>query len=149
MWYSGLNWYDKSVGSPSVRRDAASRMAAFRTMNGEPSFGAEPVRETIRLNSTGPTVVAWQKVLGMTPSGIFDNETQEKTKNYQRGKNIDVDGVVGPGTWGTVPISSTSNVLSTLKSRLSQSGPVVAVASALVAGGILAATLSPVPQRSK
>jgi peptidoglycan hydrolase-like protein with peptidoglycan-binding domain len=146
LWYNNLTWYERSVGSPHTLRDANSRVVAFRVMNGESKFGAEPMRQTIRLGDTGPSVSEWQGVLGIAKTGVFDAATKEATKNYQTGKGLTADGIVGPATWGTVPVQGPS-VGSALKSRMLQSGPLIAVGSALVAGGILAATLSPLPSR--
>jgi hypothetical protein len=143
LWYNRLDWYEKNVGSPHTLRDARARMTAFKVMNAEPRFGEEAPHQTIRLGSTGPSVIEWQKVLGISPSGIFDAATKEATKNYQLGKGLTSDGVVGPATWGTVPVKI-GPAATVLRTRLVQSGPLVAIGSALVAGGLLAATLSPV-----
>jgi hypothetical protein len=145
LWYSKLSWYERSVGSPHTLRDANSRVVAYRVMNGESKFGAEPMRQTIRLGDTGPSVSEWQGVLGIAKTGVFDAATKEATKNYQIGKGLTADGIVGPLTWGTVAVQAPS-VGSVIKSRMLQSGPLIAIGSALVAGGILAATLSPVPK---
>lgn len=54
---------------------------------------------TIRLGSTGPDVVTWQKVLGVTADGSFGPATDTATKAYQKQKGLVVDGVVGPASW--------------------------------------------------
>jgi GH25 family lysozyme M1 (1,4-beta-N-acetylmuramidase) len=54
---------------------------------------------TIRRGSTGPDVVAWQKILGLVPDGDFGPVTETATMEWQRKNEITVDGVVGPQTW--------------------------------------------------
>lgn len=143
LWYNTLGWYEKTVGSPNTLRDAKSRMVAFHTMNGDSSFGEDTPRDTIRLGSTGPSVSAWQKYLGLAQTGVFDSVLQQATRVYQNTKGLKADGIVGPATWGTVPVqASATSVLSTYKSRLIQAGPIGMASVALLAGGIFAFTLS-------
>jgi hypothetical protein len=148
MWYNTLGWYEKTVGSPHTLRDAKARTIAFQTMNGDSSsFGADLTsRDTIRLGSTGPSVAAWQQVLGLPQTGVFDSALQAATKSYQQSHGLTADGIVGTNTWGSVPLPKTS-VLSTYKSRLLQSGPIGLTGIALVAGGIFAAVLIPPSHR--
>lgn len=137
LWYNGLDWFEKNVGSPHTLRDAYSRVIAFKTMNGETQFGNDAPRQTIRLGDTGPTVAQWQGVLKIQQTGVFDTATLEATKNYQLGRGLKADGVVGPATWGTVPLPKSPAM------TIQKSGPLIMIGSALVAGGLLAATLTP------
>lgn len=100
LWYDKLTWYEQNIGSPDVMRDAKDRITAIHANNGA-QFGVD-AQATIRLGSSGATVSAWQKVLGIAQTGIFDTNTLEATKNYQRAHSLDADGIVGPATWGTV-----------------------------------------------
>lgn len=54
---------------------------------------------TIRLGSSGPDVVAWQKVLGVTADGAFGPATEKATQAWQIAHGLPPDGVVGPMTW--------------------------------------------------
>lgn len=53
----------------------------------------------LRLGSTGPDVIAWQNVLNLTASGVFDKETETATHAWQFAHNLVSDGVVGPASW--------------------------------------------------
>jgi peptidoglycan hydrolase-like protein with peptidoglycan-binding domain len=65
-------------------------------------------RPVLRLGSTGPDVVALQQrlaALGYNPgtaSGNFETPTQGAVINFQKAKNLQADGVVGPGTWAAL-----------------------------------------------
>ncbi len=148
LWYNTLGWYEKTIGSAHTLRDAKARTIAFQTMNGDvssssaSSFGADVSRDTIRLGSSGPAVALWQKTLGLAQTEVFDSALQSATKSYQTSHGLTSDGIVGPATWGTVPLPQAS-ALSTYKSRLLQAGPMGLVAVALIAGGILAFTITP------
>jgi len=54
---------------------------------------------TIRMGSKGPDVVAWQKIIGVTPDGDFGPKTRAATIAWQKAHHLDPDGVVGPKTW--------------------------------------------------
>ena len=53
----------------------------------------------IRQGSTGPDVVAWQNVLGVTADGQFGPATNAATVAWQSAHGLSADGVVGPNTW--------------------------------------------------
>lgn len=57
---------------------------------------------TIRLGDSGPAVVGLQKLLGITPSGVFDVATDEAVRAFQASRNLVVDGIVGSHTWGVL-----------------------------------------------
>jgi hypothetical protein len=65
----------------------------------------EVIPPTIRLGSTGPTVVAWQNVMKATlpvnliADGQFGPETQNATIAWQKKQGLAADGIVGPATW--------------------------------------------------
>ena len=55
--------------------------------------------ETLRLNSSGPNVSKWQKIIGVTADGIFGPQTEAATKRWQAQHKLVADGVVGPLSW--------------------------------------------------
>ena len=52
----------------------------------------------LKLGTTSPEVAKWQAFLGLLPSGIFNDETVQATKEWQRSHGLDDDGMVGPDT---------------------------------------------------
>lgn len=52
----------------------------------------------LRVGSKGPDVVAWQKVVGVTPDGDFGPKTDAATRAWQRAHGLTPDGIVGPKT---------------------------------------------------
>ncbi len=62
------------------------------------SIGALP-STTIRVGSTGPAVVAWQKIIGVVDDGIFGPQTKAATQKWQTAHGLVADGIVGPLTW--------------------------------------------------
>jgi len=88
--------------------------------------------ETIRLNSKGKEVVAAKLLTGYTTiSGkvedpdafikihdLFDASFENFVKNWQKSKNLDVDGIVGKKSW--TKIASQPLTCSTIKNRISR-----------------------------
>lgn len=72
------------------------------------TFAPSPgtTQQTIRRGSIGPTVVQWQKIIGVTADGNFGPATETATKAWQRDRGLTPDGIVGPKTWGYVPSSA-------------------------------------------
>lgn len=60
---------------------------------------ASPGAVTIREGSSGPDVVMWQKIIGVTADGKFGPATTAATKTWQAARGITADGIVGPQTW--------------------------------------------------
>ena len=56
----------------------------------------------LRLHSTGPDVVHLQRLLGVTPDGVFGHHTLHAVKRFQREAGLLVDGQVGPLTWAAL-----------------------------------------------
>ncbi len=55
--------------------------------------------QTIKLGSTGPDVIQWQKIVGVTADGSFGPATNSATLKWQSAHKLAADGVVGPATW--------------------------------------------------
>ena len=67
---------------------------------------------TIKLGSTGSAVSVWQKIVGVTVTGVFDQATRTATIAWQTAHPASgtPDGIVGPATWTAAgyPTSSTN-----------------------------------------
>ncbi len=79
---------------------------------------------TLRYGSSGPDVVRWQNVIGVTPDGKFGPMTLSATKEWQKSHGLTADGVVGPLTWGSVPNTTPT------PQEVSQVSPIYTPASA-------------------
>ncbi len=55
----------------------------------------------LRKGSIGKAVKIWQIIVDAQPDGMFGDVTLQKTKQFQKDKKIEVDGVVGPISWNT------------------------------------------------
>lgn len=53
----------------------------------------------IENGSTGKAVGIWQIIVDAEVDGIFGDETEAKTKAFQKKKKLEVDGIVGEKTW--------------------------------------------------
>jgi N-acetylmuramoyl-L-alanine amidase len=56
----------------------------------------------IQMGNRGSDVKAIQKVVGVTPDGIFGPITETAVKAYQKRNSLRVDGLVGPKTWNVM-----------------------------------------------
>jgi Meckel syndrome type 1 protein len=56
----------------------------------------------LRVGSTGPDVVRVQSALGQVPDGVFGTRTDAAVRVFQGRNGLEVDGIVGPHTWGTL-----------------------------------------------
>lgn len=54
---------------------------------------------TIRKGSVGESVETWQRIIGVTPDGVFGSNTEAKTKSWQAANGLVPDGIVGEQTW--------------------------------------------------
>jgi peptidoglycan hydrolase-like protein with peptidoglycan-binding domain len=102
-----------------------------------------PAIATIQQGSSGPAVVAWQKIIGVTADGQFGPQTAAATKTWQAAHGLVADGVVGPRTWaaaqGAAPPKPGTSTASTTPVG---SGPLITVTS--VPPGVDAAASMPV-----
>ena len=70
---------------------------------------ANPGQPTIGPGATGDVVRRLQRALRRTPDlgivvdGVFGPMTEQAVKTVQQGANLQVDGIVGPLTWGVLP----------------------------------------------
>ena len=53
----------------------------------------------IENGSTGKAVGIWQIIVDAEVDGIFGDETETKTRAFQKKKKLEVDGIVGEKTW--------------------------------------------------
>jgi hypothetical protein len=94
----GLHYYTDNQ-SHYAKGTAARYPAAREAVEGREGW------PTIRLGSTGPLVVEWQKILvrhglAVVLDGQFGPRTQAATEVFQVQHSLTADGVVGPITWG-------------------------------------------------
>ena len=54
---------------------------------------------TIKKGSKGQAVKVWQQLIKVDPDGVFGSKTDESTRDLQKKKGLQVDGIVGPLTW--------------------------------------------------
>src|SRR4051812_11262833 len=70
-----------------------------------PANRAIEVREgglPLRTGSQGDLVVQVQRALHVDDDGIFGVQTDAAVRSYQQARGLDVDGIVGLVTWGTL-----------------------------------------------
>ena len=65
------------------------------------------IRNQVSYGSQGNDVTELQKLLNqngysLDEDGVFGDKTQEAVKDYQQKNNLDVDGIVGTNTWGSL-----------------------------------------------
>lgn len=96
------------------RRTLAAVLAASMALGGGAALAAGaaqgPAHHTgqgvlLRLGSSGPSVSAVQRALGIPADGAFGPRTERAVKRYQRAHGLLVDGIVGPQTAGALGIS--------------------------------------------
>lgn len=54
---------------------------------------------TIRKGSEGKAVKVWQAIVGVKIDGNFGTNTEAKTVEFQKGRGLAADGIVGKNTW--------------------------------------------------
>jgi peptidoglycan hydrolase-like protein with peptidoglycan-binding domain len=59
-------------------------------------------RPTLRRGAQGSPVRGVQGLLSVTIDGTFGAETEQAVLAFQRRENLNVDGVIGPETWGAI-----------------------------------------------
>ena len=53
----------------------------------------------IKKGDKGKAVAIWQLIVGCHPDGIFEDNTLEATKIFQKENGLTVDGIVGAKSW--------------------------------------------------
>jgi peptidoglycan hydrolase-like protein with peptidoglycan-binding domain len=73
---------------------------------------------TLQQGSQGSDVRRVQRILVMVKlmdwegiDGIFGPKTKDSVESFQQGQGLDVDGIVGPATWGAMPADPNTPLL--------------------------------------
>lgn len=64
-----------------------------------PQYEEEYDMPQIKKGDKGKAVAIWQLIVGCHPDGIFEDNTDQATKIFQRDNGLTVDGIVGSKTW--------------------------------------------------
>ena len=101
-----------ALASAMLAGPGASVAAAQMSSNVQATVAAESpanraiqVREgglPLQLGSSGELVAHVQRALNVTADGIFGPQTDAAVRAYQSRAGLEVDGIVGPATWGTL-----------------------------------------------
>jgi len=67
-----------------------------------PEGGGKLRRPTIRRGTRGELVSGVQRILGLSPDGVFGGQTEAAVRSFQRVRGMVPDGIVGPRTWGAL-----------------------------------------------
>jgi murein DD-endopeptidase MepM/ murein hydrolase activator NlpD len=70
-----------------------------------PAYRAIEIREgglPLLVGSQGELVAHVQRALGVSADGVFGIQTDTAVRQYQAGAGLQVDGIVGPLTWGSL-----------------------------------------------
>jgi len=86
--------------------------------------------QTIQVGSSGPDVVAWQKIVGVTADGKFGPQTKAATIKWQADHGLTADGIVGPQTWGAAASLGVTSMTDTHRTLLVAGGATAAAAAA-------------------
>jgi len=104
-----------SEGSGSGGSGISSESPASRAIAG----GDRAAQVMLSIGSAGEAVKAVQSELGLEASGVFDEETDGEVRDFQADGGLQVDGIVGPRTWGALFSGGTG------PAATAPSGPVV------------------------
>jgi peptidoglycan hydrolase-like protein with peptidoglycan-binding domain len=77
---------------------------------------------TTKSATTGSTVVALQRALGVSADGVIGPITRRAIRNYQRNHGLVVDGVAGPATLGSLGITASSAPAKTQTTQTQSTG---------------------------
>jgi hypothetical protein len=70
--------------------------------------GGEKLAEKDVYKGVIDVIKIMQCKLGLEPNGVFDNKTDTILKEFQKGKGLKDDGIVGPKTWGVMFVEESS-----------------------------------------
>lgn len=81
----------------------------------------------LKKGSSGVYVKAIQRALKITADGKFGNQTETAVRNYQKTKNLQVDGIVGKNTWKSLFNAEFPNQFSASKDNFIRTGSGITV----------------------
>lgn len=87
---------------PDAAALAAAGLSQFSLSAAPGDSATTTIRPQVQLGSTGGFVTELQKILEVTATGIFDAATDTAVRAFQAKHGLDVDGEVGPNTWGAL-----------------------------------------------
>ena len=67
----------------------------------------------LKFGSKGENVKKVQGALGLRVNGIYDKQTENAVKAFQKEKGLIVDGIVGPKTWSVLGLDKQNTTVST------------------------------------
>ena len=94
-------------------RTSAIVAAATLTFAAGGAFAQSQSGNSAAVHAAGSTVVALQKMLGITPDGVYGPNTRRAVRAYQRNHGLAVDGIAGPVTLASLGLSSAGATRST------------------------------------
>jgi peptidoglycan hydrolase-like protein with peptidoglycan-binding domain len=83
---------------------------------------------TTRSATSGSTVVALQRALGVSADGVIGPVTRRAIRNYQRNQGLQVDGIAGPATLASLGIAASSAPAKTQSTGSTGSGALARIA---------------------
>src|SRR5215210_3679641 len=92
-------------GTPLAAAQVSSRDLSAAVAAESPANRAIEIREgglPLRVGSQGDLVVQVQRVLHVDTDGIYGAHTDAAVRSYQQAKGLEVDGIVGLATWGSL-----------------------------------------------
>jgi peptidoglycan hydrolase-like protein with peptidoglycan-binding domain len=94
--------YLKSKKEEKVESGIEPETPKDKTITTTPTGGSTFTQQDklpLKKGSSGDFVKAIQRALKITADGKFGNQTEMAVRNYQKTKNLQVDGIVGKNTW--------------------------------------------------
>ncbi len=91
---------EQQQGKARPKVDAKTGAVGTQVSNPTVPGIAPGLSRVLKLGVRGDDVKQWQSFLGLTPpTGYFDALTVTKTKDWQKARNLKVDGIVGKNSW--------------------------------------------------
>ena len=92
------NWNGEVQSTETIQWEVYREFYQELTWNEKQEIKTFP---TLKMGSIGIYVKILQDFIGLTPNGIFDQETDTQLKLYQKEKQLEVDGICGRQTWSS------------------------------------------------